>query len=420
MMRVISVSSHDYEGGASRAAHRLHAALRTASVDSTMLVGEKRSMDRDVVGPFGKLAKGMSLLRPELDRLPLLLFPRKSYGAWSLSWFPHHLEKLISPMQPDLVHLHWVGFGFLPLRELRRLRVPVVWTMHDMWPFTGGCHYSGSCTRYEQDCGSCPQLNSPLRHDLSSWVHGRKVRLWRNVPLTIISPSHWLAGCARSSSLFSKVRVEVIPNAIDTTVYKPLDKRVAREILNLPRDGKIIMFAAIDGRDEERKGYRHLRNALEILCADFETNNTSLLVAGVGEPKENEFPLTARYLGRVHDDVTMAAAYSAADVFVSASTEENLSNSVMEAMACGTPSVSFHLGGFPDLITDRLTGYLATPFSPSDLARGIAWVLDDSARRESLSRAAREKVVRSFDAPLIADRYSALYSEIIDRPGSRE
>jgi glycosyltransferase involved in cell wall biosynthesis len=415
MMRVALVSSHDIEGGASRAAHRLQTALRAASIDSTMVVGEKRSMDGHVIGPLGKFGKGLSLLRPELDRLPLLFYPRKKYGAWSISWIPNNLGKRVSRLHPDLVHLHWVGFGFMSLCELRRFQLPVIWTLHDMWPFTGGCHYTGQCTGYERACGRCPQLSSSLRYDLSSWVHSRKTRLWRDVPLTVVCPSRWLAERAKASSLFADARIEVISNAIDTTIYKPLEKRIAREILNLPREGRIIMFAAIDGRAEERKGYPHLQEALQVYCAESESDNVSLLVAGVSEPDQNEFPLPARYLGRVFDDVTMAAAYSAADVFVSPSVEENLSNTVMEAMACGTPCVSFHLGGFPDLIDDRLSGYLATPFSVLDLAAGISWVLSDSSRHQSLSLAAREKVVRDFDAASIARRHSDLYRDVIAR-----
>jgi glycosyltransferase involved in cell wall biosynthesis len=415
MMRVALVSSHDIEGGASRAAHRLHTALRAATIDSIMVVGEKRSMDRYVVGPPGKFGKGMSLLRPELDRLPFFFYPGKTYGAWSLGWFPSNLAKRVSRLQPDLLHLHWVGFGFMSLCELRRFRLPVIWTLHDMWPFTGGCHYSGQCTEYERACGRCPQLNSSLRYDLSSWVHSRKTKLWSDVPLTVVCPSRWLAERAKASSLLADTRIEVIPNAIDTTIYKPLEKHTAREILNLPREGRIIMFAAIDGRAEERKGYPYLQKALQALCAEGESENVTLLVVGVGEPEQKEFPLPARYLGRVFDDVTMVAAYSAADVFVSPSAEENLSNTVMEAMACGTPCVSFHLGGFPDLIDDRRSGYLATPFSPSNMAAGISWVLSDSSRYRSLSHAAREKVVRDFDMTVIAGRYSELYRDVIAR-----
>lgn len=414
-MRVALLSTYDTEGGASRAAYRLHDALRTASIDSAMVVGEKKSMDRHVYGPADKFGKGLSLLRPEADKLPLLLYPKKRPGAWSLAWFPHRIEQRVARYQPDLIHLHWVGFGYMPVQEMRRFKVPVIWTLHDMWPFTGGCHYSGECAGYVGRCGHCPQLNSSRKYDLSSWLHSRKTRLWQDIPLTIVSPSLWLAERARSSSLFAGRRIEVLPNAIDVNLYKPMEKRVARQLLNIPPDAQVIMFAAIDGRAEERKGYRYLKEALSMFSDGGQLKNVSLLAVGVGEPDKQEFHLPVHYLGRVYDDMTMVAAYSAADVFVSPSTEDNLPNTVMEAMACGTPCVTFNLGGFPDLIKDGISGYLAPSFDPSELASGISRVLSDPSRHRLLSEAARAKVIASYDSSIIAGRHISLYQDVLEK-----
>ena len=414
-MRVLILSTYDFDGGASRAAYRLHCALTDLAVESHMLVYNKFTYDHSVIGPKNRFELGLNLIRPHLDQLPLRLYPGRERSTWSTSLFPNGIEKKIARLDPDLIHIHWAGFGFLPIGSLARLRKPVVWTLHDMWPFTGGCHYAGACTGYVGRCGHCPQLGSRSVHDLSRWIMAKKRTHWRMKEIVVVSPSRWLADCARSSSLFSQSRIEVIPNPIDLKVYKTIDKAVARDLLNLPREGKIVLFVAINARQEPRKGYAKLSACLESLVQVYPSRDLTMLVAGTGSPEEPEMPCRAHYLGRLHDDFSMVLAYSAADVFVAPSLQENLPNTIMEAMACGTPCVAFDIGGIPDIVGHRVDGYLARPFDAADLAKGVAWMLESGERRVQMGENARTKI-ESFGArDMVVEKHLDLYREILSR-----
>lgn len=413
MMRIVSVGTHDFDGGASRAAYRLHQGLLAAGEDSWMLVSDKSSSDAHVVGPATKVERGINLLWPYLDSLPLKAFPRQEGSTWSLSWLPNRMAAKVSALHSDIVHLHWVGFGFIPITALSRFAKPLVWTFHDMWAFTGGCHYGGDCTGYTRSCGACPQLGATCKFDLSYWIFRKKMKEWQHVDITVVTPSRWLAECARASALFADSRIEVIPNGLDTSVYQRTDKGLARKLLNLPNEDVLILFGAINGEKEPRKGLDILRQAL--LHVDPTRGvKTRFMVLGSGQPLErDDLPYETTYLGRLRDDASLALAYAAADVFVAPSRQENLSNAVMEAMACGTPCVSFAVGGFEDMIAHRKTGYLARPYDPLDLAAGINWVLGDENRHASLCGEARRKVVADFSLDAVVRRHVSLYQSLL-------
>jgi glycosyltransferase involved in cell wall biosynthesis len=289
-----------------------------------------------------------------------------------------------------------------------------VWTLHDSWAFTGGCHIPLDCLRYEGSCGSCPQLNSQCEHDLSRWVWERKRKAWSGLAFRVVTPSRWLGKCAASSSLLRDKCIEVIPNGIDTTIFKPLDKRYVRESLNVPVDKKIILMGGVRSLEDPNKGFRHLLASLEILAAEGWKEKAELIVFGDEPPIPiTGIPFPTRFVGYLNDDLSMALLYSAADVFAAPSVQENLPNTVMEALACGTPSVAFNIGGMPDLIAHKETGYLAQAYLKEDLAAGISWVLSDEQRWVNLSRNARQRVETKFSIALAADRYRRLYNEVI-------
>ena len=284
-----------------------------------------------------------------------------------------------------------------------------------MWPFTGGCHYSGECDRYTQSCGVCPQLHSNQNWDISRWVWQRKNKAWKNLNLTIITPSRWLADCAKNSSLFEDLRIEVIPYGLDTKKYKPLDKQFARNLLGLPVDKQIVFFGAMSATSDRRKGFHLLLPALQKL-SQFQVwqDRLELAVFGASQPiNPPNFGFRTHYLGRLNDDISLALVYSAADVFVAPSIQDNLPNTVMEALACGTPCVAFKIGGIPDMIEHEQNGYLAQPFDVEELATGIAWVLEDSERYHKLCDRAREKVEQEFTLEIQASKYLKLYNEIL-------
>ena len=407
------LNAADDGGGAARAANRLHKGLQRIGIDSKMLVQIKNGDDPTVAGPVTRIGKGFGKIRPYLDCSLLQLYPNRKRIIFSPSILPGRVPSKLSALNPDVIHLHWITGGFLRVEDLRRFRKPLFWTLHDSWAFTGGCHIPLDCTRYTQACGRCPTLGSSREHDLSRSVWRRKRNSWQGLDLTVVTPSRWLAECARSSSLFRTIRIEVIPNGLDVTRFRPVDKELARELLSLPTDKKLILFGAEKSTTDTTKGFHLLVPALRRL-AGTNVREAELVVFGSADPVPSpDFGMKAHYLGRLHDDVSLALLYSAADVFVSPSISENLPNTAMEAMACGTPCVAFNVGGMPDLIEHERTGHLARPFDPDELANGIAWVLENKERWKTLSRRSREKVEREYAIEKVAARYADLYREIL-------
>ncbi len=377
-MNVLLVSTYDIEGGAARAAYRLHQGLQGKGISSKMLVQDKLSNDETVFAPKTRLDQGIARARLTLDALPLKFNRKRDSGTFSLQWLPDGIVPKITQLEPDVINLHWIGEAFVQAEVIAKFDKPLVWTLHDMWAFTGGCHYNQECDRYTDSCGACPQLGSNKDWDLSRWVWQRKAKTWKNLNLTIVSPSSWLAECARTSSLFKDVRVEVIPYGLDTGKYKLLNRQVARELLHLPQDKQLVLFGALKATSDKRKGFHLLQPALQDLSKSEWQDGLELVIFGSSAPENPpDLGFKTHYLGTLSDDLSLAVVYSAADVFVLPSTQDNLPNTVLEAIACGTPCVAFNIGGMPDMIEHQKNGYLAQPDKIEDLAQGIAWVLEN-------------------------------------------
>jgi len=414
MTRVLHVSTFDKGGGAANAAFRLHQGLRSRGVDSKILVQTKIGNDPEVIERDSSLARWFGRRRPFLDFLPLALYRRRRVMHWSVEWVPAGVARQVSGLKPDIVHLQWICRGFVPLSALGGIAGKVVWTLHDSWPFTGGCHVPGECRRYERRCGSCPLLGSRREYDLSRRIWSRKHRYYRQADLTIVTPSRWLAECASQSSLFRNRRIEVIPNGIDTGVFRPGEKRLAREELGLPQDRRLILFGAMNAFDDRNKGFHLLAEAMDLLMDRWRGDEVELILFGADAPP-SPLSITSRmrFMGVVDEEPSMVSLYSAADVVVVPSLQENLPNTVMEAMACGTPVVAFRAGGIPDMIDHMKNGYLADPASPEGLAEGLEYVLSDETRRDSLSRAARERICSRFDVSSTSALYEDLYGDLL-------
>ena len=414
-MRIVIVNSNDIIGGAARAAYRLHKGLLDIGVDSRLLVAEKHSDDDSVSGPAGKTSKILTKIHPGLDNLLLRLYPNRERSVFSSSWVPTGALSRINRLEADLVHLNWITNGFVPINAFRKINKPVLWTLHDMWAFTGGCHYAGECNRFRDECGRCPVLQSSRSNDISRWIFRRKQKSWADASLRIVTPSRWLGECAKSSVLLGGQRVEVIPNGIDVGCYMPADRDYCRTQLNLPPDKQLILFGAQSPSDD-RKGFKLLVSALQHLRTKEAQTSFELVIFGASMPEDEvKFDFPTHYLGALSDDVSLSLAFSAVDVFVAPSRQENLSNTVMESLACGTPVVAFDVGGMPDMIDHRITGYLACPKDTCDLAHGISWVLADKDRLQAMRGKAREKVENHFEIKNIAGRYLELYHDIVGR-----
>lgn len=416
-MKVLHLSKSDIDGGAARGSFWLHEALKARGVDSSMMVARKYSDDDTTIQLPSKLARFTARLRGRLDEWPLRPYRKTDESYWSVNWVPARLGQFVKEMAPDILHLHWVGAGFLPVSALKQFNCPVVWTLRDMWAFTGGCHYTAGCERYQQTCGACPQLRSTDDEDLSRTIWRRKRKYWRDVDLSLVPISGWLGDCARESTLFSACPIEVIPNGLDLDNFRPSDRRQARRLWNLPEDRKIIVYGAVKATQDRRKGFPELLAALKELGQSAAASELLLVVFGDLNPGDvPDTGIETRYVGYIDDDAKLSHLYAAADVAVMPSLQEAFGKTIIEAMACGTPVVAFASGGPLDIIDHRHDGYLAEPFSPTDLARGIVWCLDEVSRANDLGARVRAKVEAEFDIGVVADRYRDLYERILARP----
>ena len=413
-MKVLHLNTSDISGGAARAAYRLHKGLVNIGLDSQMLVQDKTSDDRNVIGSQTKLEKGWAKIRPTLNAIPLQLYRQRDRTPYSVQWLPSKMNSKIKSIAPDIINLHWICGGYLQIETIAKFNKPIIWTLHDSWAFTGGCHIPYDCKKYTKSCGACPQLHSNRDWDLSRWVWQRKAKAWKDLNLTLVTPSNWLAKCAGSSSLFRDLRIEVIPNGLDITKYKPIERRLVREVLNLPQDKQLVLFGAMNATSDRNKGFHFLQPALQHLSQSEWQDQIELVVFGSSRP-ENPVDLgfKTHYLGKLSDDISLALVYAAADVFVAASIQENLPNTVMESLACGTPCVAFDIGGMPDMIEHQQNGYLAKAFDVEDLGCGITWVLAERQNWQVLSRQARLKIENQFTLEKATQRYIVLYQEIL-------
>lgn len=412
---VLHLSTFDLQGGAALAAFRLHRALGELGVRSRMRVQLKQGDDPLVTGSEGRLAQLKDAAIAGADRIPLAMHPKRARTSFDLQWLGSGPGAAGTGAAADVVHLHWVAGGFLGIRALRRLGRPLVWTLHDMWPFTGGCHVSGDCERYRDRCGRCWQLGSTTSHDLTRWVWWRRQRAWRGLDLSLVAPSRWMAERARSSSLFRDRPISVIPNGVDTSMFKPLDKAWARTSLGMAPDRPVILFGGSSPIADPNKGFTTLVEALHIARREGALAGHELVVFGCGAPvPAPDTGLPTRYLGRLSDEVALALVYNAADLVVVPSRQESFGQTAAEALACGTPVVAFDATGPRDIVEHRVGGYLATPYQTDDLAHGMIWALRPEAKAE-LARQARRRTVERFALDTVARRYADLYRSILGR-----
>lgn len=412
-MKILQVSSSAGIGGAGIAAYRLHKGLRSLSVDSWMLVDAMTERAPFVIGPGTLFDKVMARSVPILDRIPGK-FLKPGMDRVSSSWMPNRLLSRVKSLAPDLINLHWVCDGFMRLETLPKLRTPIVWTMHDMWAFVGGEHYVGADERYKRGytANNRPKVESGI--DVNRWIWERKSRSWRALDLdrfAIVTPSRWLADCVRDSKIFRNFRVEVLPNGIDEERFRPFSHDIVREILGLPFDKKLILFGAVSASSDKRKGYHLLDHALKALEQQVDPEAYELIVFGALSG-DNTSSIATRYLGNFHDEISMSLLYAAADVFLAPSLEDNLPNTVLESLSCGTPVVAFDIGGMPDMIEHQKNGYLARSFDIDDFVKGMRWVLDD-VNWPDLARRARQTVLDKFTLTIAASNYAELYKDLI-------
>jgi glycosyltransferase involved in cell wall biosynthesis len=410
-MKVLLLNTYEQKGGAARAVFRLFEGLLMAGTDARLMVQEKQTAHPSVLklnSPGGAI---FNPLRPYID-FAIPVWQTRKRILFSTALLPDNLLRIVDELQPDLIHLHWITGGFIRLESLASLPCPVVWTLHDMWAFTGGCHNATDCVRYKTGCGLCPLLHSTRENDLSRKTFNRKRKVYDAIKsLTITTPSQWLAGQVRESSLLAGRPVYIIGNGLDSNVFKPTGRMEARKRLDLPQDKKIVLFGAIRATETPLKGFRILTEALKIL----DRKDILLVVFGSSDPSGADISgLEVRFKGAVHDDAVLADLYSTADVVAVPSRQEVFGQAASEALACGTPVVAFGVTGLLDIVDHQATGYLADPFKPESMAEGIRWILENPSRHKALCTAARLSAEQRFSITTITIRFLECYHKVSD------
>ena len=409
-MRVFALNLSDSIGGAAKAAYRIHKAVAMLGVDSTLVVNRKSLVDASIVGLKSSLEILIDKFRSGFGVLVSRTMRTPNADYHSAAIFPTSWSKKLARPEVDVIHLPWINVELMSIGDFGAIQKPLVWTLHDMWAFSGAEHYSRTF-RWKD---GYTQANRPIGEagfDLNRWTWNRKRKSWKR-PIQIVTPSHWLAECVKNSALMRGWPVEVIPNPIDVDQWTPIDKKIAREKLGLPLGVPLILFGAIGGAADPRKGFDFLKSALQLLSKI--RGDLELVVFGQESPDQAidlGFPI--HYLGHLSNDVDMQMAYSAADVLVAPSIQEVFGQTASEAHACACPAVAFEGTGLADVIEHQKTGYLARLGDVEDLAAGISWVLESTSKSTQLNTAARARAVEKFSYPVIARQYQNIYSKVL-------
>lgn len=397
-MKILHLSTTDIKGGAGIAAYRLHRGLVSAGVESKMFVQRKYGIADDVLCSQGAIRKSFDFFCAAADKVIATALGPKNDDITSPALFASMDLRFIEKINPDIVHLHWICGGFLSPGKIAKIKKPIVWTMHDMWPFSGVSHYGA--------------LNG--NNFLDMWAWKRKKRAWNGLhDMTAVSPSVWLADEAKTSDLFQNFKIEHIPNGIDTDIFKKHGTASSRKKYGLPLDKKLILFGAVNPLSGERKGYKLLIDVVHKLLASDISKNVAVVVFGSADGHNIDFGLPTYFAGKISSEQDLAELYSAADIFIAPSKEDNLPNTVVESMACGTPVAAFHIGGMPDMIDDKINGVLIPAFETEPMAEEVASVLSDAGYRERLSVGARKKALEKFDIHTVVKKYYQLYNSIL-------
>ena len=406
-MKVTAATYTDGLSGAGIAALRIHECVTAAGIDSHVLVSRKMTASRGVSQIGGAFGFYPSAARQYAAKLLFRSCGARAGETLSGNFFPTGLHRQLDSGDTEVVHLHWIGGELIRIEEIARLRKPVVWTLHDEWFALGIEHYS-----------SLSDVSGPITRNrrlltLDAWTRSRKARAWAQAKPHIVCPSRWLANRVAASGALRGSIPDVIPNPVPLAVFRERNRNDARSALRLPPGRKWIGFGAVKSTSDLRKGYSYLVEALGRLAAAGKADGVSALIFGT-HARDEAMPLPAHYLGTVGGDEALAQVYAAMDVFVCPSTQENLPNTVAEAMACGIPCVAFDIGGLPDLIEHQVTGYLAKPFDTIDLCQGIGECLEELSNLRR-SAAARRRAETMLSPEVIAPKYTEVYRQAAEQ-----
>jgi glycosyltransferase involved in cell wall biosynthesis len=381
MIKVVQIQYSTESGGSS--AFRLQRAFLGAGIDSGIISLQRDRFPKDKIKYLRIKAKLISKVDEKLHSY-LVRSKLEEPGLFSYPILGSNIAQMEECKNADYIYIHWALNGFLNLKsfeQLAKLNKPVIIVMHDMWPITGGCHYSFECENYLKECGNCPMFIKSQKNDFSQKGFDRKFKFYSKYNnLFFVSPSKWLYNCAKKAMLTKEKPIFYIPNILDNTIFKPINKTHAKQILNIDPTETVIAFGAVSV-DSSRKGWAYLQKAMEILHGQKELKNISVLIFGNGNQKiADAMPFKIRFMGFLRDEYSTSLVYNAADVFIVPSVADNQPTTVQESLSCGTPVVGFEVGGIPDMIKHKENGYIAKYKDAEDIAEGIKYCLQKNLK----------------------------------------
>lgn len=407
-MKIVQVQYSSKSGGG--AALKLHNAFLDAGIDSHILTLHDDINDTDRVIYCGRKAKIMARIEDMISDF-VTRKSKKEFGLFSYPFLGTDISQHRVIKEADIIYIHWVQKGFLNISGYRKIAEtgkPVIIFMHDMWSITGGCHHSFTCEKYKAKCYDCQFFPGHKKNDLSAKGFRKKMKLYSGFSnLYFVSPSKWLKECAESSSLTRNREIFLIPNLLDRKIFRPVDKKVARVLLNIDNGNSVIAFGAL-AIDSPYKGWEYLKNALDKLSGTYRETTISVLIFGKCnvEVIRKNIPFDTVFTGYLKDEYSAALVYNAADVFVTPSLADNLPTTVLESLSCGTPVVGFRTGGIPDMIEHKINGYLAEYRNSDDLAEGIKYCLSNNIRG---------KISAEFENENIISRHMNLVNRLVNK-----
>ena len=419
--RVLVVSHSNGERGAFKAASLLYRHLCRQGVSAQMRVRVLEANDYSAIGPDTRLGKLMSALRHKTALVLERLFRRDDADTLSLNVLPSDWSTQINKMNVDVVNLQWVGQETLSIRDIGRIKKPVVWTLQDLWPISGARHYAYGYDDYrtsgDQNEPQPPSSEKRVSEAVDKWVKRRKQRAWKGY-MSAVCPSRWMADQVRSNQMTRSWHVSVIPNVVDTGLFKPLRKQFCREVFNIDTTKKLVTCGAYNFLSDLRKGGDLFISMLDKLASHAIGSDIEICIFGQGEhPGNPKLPFRTHWIPRVYDQQTLALIYNLSDIVVVPSREDNLPQVGTEAQACGIPVAGFNCTGMPDVVDHLQTGYLAKPFDMDELAHGIVWMLESPERHGALGKQARSRAEQLWAPQVVIPQYLKNFQEAVERCG---
>lgn len=407
-MKILHINTNGSSGGAAKACYRLHKALLKYEVESLIYVQKTNITNDKILGAKNNFFyHKINFLRSKIDSIPLIKYHKMDKVHWSNNFLNNpFIIHDIKEINPDIINLHWINGGFFSinqLNEIKKLDIPIVWTLHDSWAFTGGCHIPHYCMKFKTKCGNCPFLHSDKLYDLSRTNWLKKKSIYEKLNPIIVTPSNWLADCTKSSTLLGDKKIVVIPNSIDIDMFKLIPKNIAIKKLGLNENKKYLLFGAMGATTDKNKGFDLLLKSLKSL----QNEDVELLIFGNNINLDIDLPINVRSFGVVEDNKILNFLYSAADITVVPSRSESFSLVSLESLFFNTPVVAFHIGGIPDIIDHKKNGYLAKPFDIKDFNNGILYFLNNDINKNN-----NFKIKEKFTPKAQARAYIKLYQSL--------